>query len=141
MTLTRFNITLNEGVKFVCDCFEKMIGGEIFVPKIPSFKITDLAKAINDKMKHKLTGIRPGEKIHEEMVTATDSYNTLEFSNYFLIYPQFKYSGWNIKKYSKKNKIQKFSKVKNGFIYSSDKNKKFLSIQELKKIIKNLPND
>ena len=137
--MTRFNITLNEGVKFVCDCFEKMIGGEIFVPKIPSFKITDLAKAINDKMKHKLTGIRPGEKIHEEMVTATDSYNTLEFSNYFLIYPQFKYSGWNIKKYSKKNKIQKFSKVKNGFIYSSDKNKKFLSIQELKKIIKNLP--
>ena len=139
--MTRFNITLNEGVKFVCDCFEKMIGGEIFVPKIPSFKITDLAKAINDKMKHKLTGIRPGEKIHEEMVTATDSYNTLEFSNYFLIYPQFKYSGWNIKKYSKKNKIQKFSKVKNGFIYSSDKNKKFLSIQELKKIIKSLPND
>ena len=53
--MTRFNITLNEGVKFVCDCFEKMIGGEIFVPKIPSFKITDLAKAINDKMKHKLT--------------------------------------------------------------------------------------
>ena len=139
--MTRFNITLNEGVKFVCKCFERMIGGEIFIPKIPSFKVTDLAKAINDKMKHKLIGIRPGEKIHEEMLTATDSYNALEFSSYFLVYPQFKYGGWDIKKYLKKNKKQKFSIVNNGFIYSSDKNKKFLSIQELKKIIKNLPND
>ena len=85
--MTRFNITLDQGVEFVCKSFERMLGGEIFIPKIPSFKVHDLAKAINEKKDIKIIGIRPGEKIHEEMITATDSISTLQFDDYFLIYP------------------------------------------------------
>ena len=139
--MTRFNITLLEGVAFVCQSFGRMLGGEIFVPKIPSFRIIDLAKAINDKIKIKFIGIRPGEKIHEEMITATDSYNTLEFEDYFVIYPLFNYTDWNIKKFLNFNKIKNYRAVKSGFIYSSDTNKKFLLVKDLKKILQKIKND
>ena len=78
--MTRFNITL-KGVHFVINCLEKMWGGEIFVPKIPSYKILDVARAIDSKAELIFTGIRPGEKIHEEMITLTDAINSIEFEN------------------------------------------------------------
>ena len=79
--MTRFNITLQQGVDFVIQCFEKMIGGELFVPKIPSYRILDVVKAIAPKAKIKLIGIRPGEKIHEEMITKSDSLTLLNLKN------------------------------------------------------------
>ena len=139
--MTRFNISLDEGVKFVLDSLNRMIGGEIFVPKIPSFKIVDLANAINPKIKKKIIGVRPGEKIHEEMITPSDSFNTAEFKNYFIIYPQSNFSDWSLKEYIKNNKEKNFNKVKIGFTYNSKSNKHFLSVLEIKKIIKNLLND
>jgi len=119
--MTRFNISLPETAKFVINCLKNMKGQEIFVPKIPSYKILDLVKAINPKLKIKIIGIRPGEKIHEEMISKNDSYSTLEFKNYYIIYPTYK-------------KIK--SNVSEDFSYSSNKNTKFLSPRELKDEIK-----
>ena len=79
--MTRFNITLDQSVEFVFFCLKKMWGGEVFVPKIPSYKILDLAKAISPKSRIKFIGIRPGEKIHEEMISSSEALNTLEFKN------------------------------------------------------------
>jgi len=86
--MTRFNITLEEGVKFVDFCLKKMIGGEIFVPKIPSYDVMTLVKAIAPKKKIKFIGVRPGEKIHEEMITNSDSLNTIDCRSYYIILPQ-----------------------------------------------------
>jgi len=119
--MTRFNISLPEASKFVLNCLINMKGQEIFVPKIPSYKILDVVKAINPKPKIKIIGIRPGEKIHEEMISKNDSYSTLEFKNYYIIYPTYK-------------KIK--SNVSEDFSYSSNKNTKFLSPRELKDEIK-----
>ena len=83
--MTRFSITLKEGVEFVEWCLNKNFGGEIFVPKIPSFKIIDLAKAINSNAKINVIGVRPGEKIHEEMVSENEGLNTLELTNSYII--------------------------------------------------------
>ena len=124
--MTRFNITLKESVNFVINSLNKMKGGEIFVPKIPSYKILDVLKSIDNKAKYKVIGIRPGEKIHEELITESDSINTLEYKNYFVILPSYK-----------KNKLQN----KNIFSYNSKNNKKFLSIKTLKKLIKNNKKD
>ncbi len=122
--MTRFNITLKESVEFVINSLNKMKGGEIFVPKIPSYKILDLLKSINPKPKFKIVGIRPGEKIHEELITESDSLNTLELKNYYIILPSYKK---NIKKNNKP------------FSYNSRNNKDFLSIKSLQKLIqKNL---
>ena len=119
--MTRFNISLPEAADFVINCLKNMKGQEIFVPKIPSYKILDVVKAINPKPKIKIIGIRPGEKIHEEMISKNDSYSTIEFKDYYIIYPTYK-------------KI--ISNVKEGFSYSSDKNTKFLSPRELRDEIK-----
>ena len=124
--MTRFNITLKESVNFVINSLNKMKGGEIFVPKIPSYKILDVLKSIDNKAKYKVIGIRPGEKIHEELITESDSINTLEYKNYFVILPSYK-----------KNKLQN----KNIFSYNSKNNKKFLSIKTLNKLIKNNKKD
>lgn len=132
--MTRFNITLDEGVNFVIFCLKQMWGGEIFVPKIPSYKIIDLAKAILPKAKFKYVGIRPGEKLHEEMISASDSLNTIEYSKHFVIVPNSIFLNWNKKSYMKK-KGGKF--CRDEFSYNSKSNKKFLSILELQKIIKN----
>ncbi len=131
--MTRFNITLNESVDFVFNCIDKMWGGEIFVPKIPSYKVTDLVKAISPKSKIKIVGIRPGEKKHEEMISIDESTNTIEFKNYFVIAPNSKFLNWNKKKYILKNKNCK--PCKNNFSYNSKNNSKFLSPSELRKII------
>ena len=131
--MTRFNITLNESVDFVFNCIDKMWGGEIFVPKIPSYKVTDLVKAISPKSKIKIVGIRPGEKKHEEMISIDESTNTIEFKNYFVIAPNSKFLNWNKKKYILKNKNCK--PCKNNFSYNSKNNSKFLSPSQLRKII------
>ena len=100
--MTRFNITLEEGVRFVIFSLKNMWGGELFIPKIPSYKITDLAKAISPKSKHKIIGIRPGEKLHEEMITETDSLNAAEFKKYYVILPDSEFINWNKNEYLKR---------------------------------------
>ena len=85
--MTRFNITIDEAIKFVLKSMKEAFGGEIFIPKIPSYRIIDVAKAVNSKCKFELIGIRPGEKLHEEMITASDSYNSLELKDYYVILP------------------------------------------------------
>lgn len=130
--MTRFWISLEDGVNFVLSCFKKMHGGEIFVPKIPSIRILDLAKVIGPHMKTKIIGIRPGEKIHETLCHGDDAKNTLEFSDHYVIKPSILLD--KEKDYSKNCIGEIGKKVKDSFIYSSDKNQKFLELKEIKKI-------
>lgn len=130
--MTRFNILLPEAIEMVTWALDNTIGGEIIIPKIPSFKITDLAKSINYKLKFNFLGIRKGEKIHEDLISKADSLNTYDIKKYYLILNQEKSL---INFYKKKFKAKL---VKNGFYYSSDNNKDFLDQKKLKKIISNL---
>ena len=131
--MTRFNIMLDEGVEFVHTCLKKMWGGEIFVPKIPSYNVVDLARAVAPNCKHKFVGIRPGEKIHEEMISTSEAINTIEFKNYFVITPNPEFNYWTKESYMKKNKNGNFCKY--NFSYNSQTNSKFLTIKEIKKLI------
>jgi FlaA1/EpsC-like NDP-sugar epimerase len=128
--MTRFNLTLDEGVQMVLRVLSNAKGGEIFVPKIPSYRITDLAMAIGPECKQKVIGIRPGEKIHEEMITESDGYNTVDRGNYFAILPQ---GG----RYSLEEYCAEFSsaRVRPNFVYSSSTNSQFLSVEELRVLI------
>jgi len=128
--MTRFWITLEEGVKFVVDCIEKMKGGEIFIPKIPSMKIMDLAKVIAPKTKKKIIGIRSGEKLHEELLTTEEAKHSKEFDRYFVIEPEFPF--WQ------KDNFKEGKPLPEEFKYSSDTNKKWLTKEELREILKNL---
>jgi len=130
--MTRFNILLEEGIKLVFWSLKNSKGGEIFVPKIPSFRVMDLAKAIDPNCKVKITGIRPGEKLHEEMVSSSEGYNTVDLGKYYSILPSF----YN---YSVDQYIKKFGgkKVKKNFSYNSLENSNYLTINDLKKLIKN----
>jgi UDP-N-acetylglucosamine 4,6-dehydratase len=132
--MTRFNITLQEGVDFVLQCLEKMWGGELFVPKIPSYKILDVAEAIAPDAKHEIIGIRPGEKLHEEMITKTDAMNTLEFDNYYVILPST--NMWDIEKFKNESSSSVGKICEPGFSYDSNTNKHFLSVDELRQLIK-----
>ena len=134
--MTRFNITLMEGVNFVIDCFQRMWGGELFVPKIPSYRISDVAKAISPDAKIKIIGIRPGEKLHEEMITQTDSLNAVEFDDYYVILPSMKL--WNIEDFLQKSNNKKGKICEHGFSYNSGDNKHFLTQVELKSLIDSL---
>ena len=133
--MTRFNITLQEGVDFVLQCLEKMWGGELFVPKIPSYRILDLAKAIAPEAKYEIIGIRPGEKLHEEMITITDAINTIEFENYFVITPNSHYIEWEKEKFIKESNSHIGKMCKYGFSYNSQTNKHFLTVDELRQLI------
>ena len=141
--MTRFNITIDEATKFVLKIIKEAFGGEIFIPKIPSYRIVDVAKAINNNCKLKIIGIRPGEKLHEEMITSSDSYNSLELKEYYVILPRLniekKYSKfdneYSLKKYYLKNK--KAKRVPEKFSYNSLQNKHFLSVKDIKKMIDN----
>ena len=133
--MTRFNITLQEGVDFVIRNLERMWGGELFVPKIPSYRILDLAKAIGPECKLIFNGIRPGEKLHEEMITVTDAISTIEFEDYFVILPSTKH--WDIEKFRIESNGKPGKFCQDGFSYNSGKNDKFLTIEELKNLIKN----
>ncbi len=128
--MTRFNITLQEGVKTVIETLKNSVGGEIVVPKIPSYHIMDLVKAINPKSKYKITGIRAGEKIHEDLITSADSLNTFQGKKCFYILPNQKE-----KKFLKFIKSNKLKKVSLNFQYNSGSNKFFLTVSELRKII------
>jgi UDP-N-acetylglucosamine 4,6-dehydratase len=129
--MTRFNITLDQGVKMIFCALEKSWGGEIFVPKIPSYKILDVAKAVAPYIKCELVGIRPGEKLHEEMITETDSLNTIEFEHYYTIIPSSPM--WNTQDF-----IQNLGgkRVPNGFKYNSDCNTHWVSVEEIREQIK-----
>ena len=131
--MTRFWITLDQSVQFVLDSLKRMKGGELFVPKIPSMNIMDLAKAIAPKAKTKIIGIRPGEKIHEVMISSDDAINTLEFDSYFVIQPSHPW--WDNLEYIK---INGGRQVDESFTYSSGNNTQWLTIDKLKKMIANL---
>ena len=127
--MTRFNITLNESVNFVLNCLLSQKGGEIFVPKIPSYRLSDICKAIDKNCRIKIIGIRQGEKIHEELISSFESRNTLEFKNHYVILKNYENQ---IKKILNKKAIKFPNKV---FSYTSDKNKFFLDVKTLKKLI------
>jgi len=131
--MTRFNITLQEGVDFVLANLERMWGGELFVPKIPSYNIVDVANAIAPNAKIEIVGIRPGEKLHEEMITSTDSLKTIEFDDYFVILPSTPL--WDNEKFCKDSNDKTGKYCDFGFSYNSGNNDKFLSIEELKELI------
>jgi len=134
--MTRFFITLEDGVNFVLKNFSRMKGGEIFIPKIPSMKITDMAKALAPNFPHKIIGIRPGEKLHEIMCPADDSHLTLEFDDHYVIQPTIQFSGardFSINKIDEKGKI-----VQQGFEYNSGNNTEWLSSEELLKMCKDI---
>lgn len=128
--MTRFWITLDQGVQFVLDNLDRMYGGEIFVPKIPSMNVTDLAKAIAPECKVEIVGIRPGEKLHEAMITEDDARQTLEYDSYFIIQPEFP---WWSEEYRHGGR-----KLAEGFKYTSDLNDNWLSIEELKSLVEEM---
>jgi len=128
--MTRFWISLQQGVEFVLKNFKRMHGGEIFVPKIPSVKIVDLANSLSPKTPQKIIGIRPGEKIHEVMCPADDSHLTYEFDDFYLISPSIKFVD-NDNDYSKTKIGENGKLVPSGFEYNSASNKHFLKFEEL----------
>lgn len=127
-TMTRFNISLDEGVEMVLWALEHASGGEIFVPKIPSYRITDVAEAIGPECEIRHVGIRPGEKIHEEMITASDSMNTVDMGPYYAILP----ASADIDAYIAKSGGQR---VAPGFAYDSGTNPDFLSVDQIRDLI------
>ena len=129
--MTRFNITLEAGVKLVYYALQNMWGGEVFVPKIPSYRIMDVAKAIDPECSIDFVGVRPGEKIHEEMITETDALSTIEFSNYFVILPSFTPS-WSISDFTKEFCGKPCLE---GFRYNSGTNTEWLTVEELRALI------
>jgi UDP-N-acetylglucosamine 4,6-dehydratase (inverting) len=130
LNMTRFNISLSGGVDMVLHALKTAWGGELFVPKIPSYKITDVAEAIGPECKHEIVGIRPGEKIHEEMITSSDSFSTYDLGEYYVILPQV--PQWDLDAYISHFKAQK---VEKGFNYSSGQNKEWESVESLRKLI------
>ena len=128
--MTRFWITLQQGVDFVLKCLDRMQGGEIFVPKIPSVKITDLAKAMAPKLPIEIIGIRPGEKIHEVMCPSDDSHLTVEFKDHFVICPAIKY--YFSRDYTTNMANEKVAMVEQGFEYNSGSNSDFLDVERIK---------
>jgi UDP-N-acetylglucosamine 4,6-dehydratase len=127
--MTRFWITLQQGVDFVLKNFERMHGGEIFVPKIPSVNVVDLARAMAPKLPQKIIGIRAGEKLHEIMCPADDSHLTLEFGDHYVIKPTIQFTG--VVDFSVNGLGEKGQPVKRDFEYHSGKNPRFLTISEI----------
>jgi UDP-N-acetylglucosamine 4,6-dehydratase (inverting) len=125
--MTRFNISLQEGVDMVLHALEHAWGGELFVPKIPSYRITDVAEAIGPECRVEIVGIRPGEKIHEEMITSSDSFTTYDLGAYYVILPQV--TPWDLDEYIN---IFHAKKVPAGFRYNSEENTQWLGVEELR---------
>jgi UDP-N-acetylglucosamine 4,6-dehydratase/5-epimerase len=128
--MTRFWITLEHGVQFVLDNLERMHGGEIFVPKIPSMNIMDLAKAVAPECETKVIGIRPGEKLHEAMIMEDDARHTIEFDDYYAILPELTWA--NLDQYKNGKKLPE------GFSYTSDNNTEWLEVEELKQLVEKM---
>ena len=131
INMTRFNISLSDGVEMVLNALQNAWGGELFVPKIPSYNIIDVAKAIGPDCEHKVIGIRPGEKVHEEMITSSDSFTTYDLGKYYTILPQV--SKWEINDFV--NHFQA-KKVPEGFKYNSGENTEWLTIEEIRNLIR-----
>jgi len=129
--MTRFNISLDAGVDIVLHALETAWGGELFVPKIPSYRITDVAEAIGPECEHRIDGIRPGEKIHEEMISSSDSFTTYDLGKYYVILPQVPY--WNLSDYIKAFNAKP---VPEGFNYSSGENTEWETVESLRRLIK-----
>lgn len=127
--MTRFWISLEQGVELVIKALEEAKGGETFISKIPSFKITDLAEAMLPGCTRKEVGIRPGEKLHEVMVTTEDSFTTYEYDKHYIIYPQMVWS-------ASRRPEPTGKKVEEGFYYSSGNNREWLSVEDLKRLLK-----
>jgi UDP-N-acetylglucosamine 4,6-dehydratase/5-epimerase len=125
--MTRFNISLEEGVELVFHALEHHWGGEIFVPKIPSYVITDLAEAIGPNCKQEVVGIRPGEKLHEEMITETDSLSTIELDKYYVIVPSTPL--WTVEDFMKAHNGKM---VEMGFKYNSGTNTDWLTVDQIR---------
>ena len=128
--MTRFNISLQQGVKMVMHALSNAWGGEIFIPKIPSYKILDVAKAIDSNCELRVVGVRPGEKIHEEMITSSDSYRTYDLGKYFVILSSR--NEWDLDDYITQNNAVK---VKENFSYSSGSNLEWETVESLKLLI------
>ena len=129
--MTRFFISLEDSVEFVVKSFYRMNGGEVFIPRLPSIRIKDIIKALDPNAKIKITGIRPGEKIHEVLCPNSSAHLTLDFKDHLVLKPSIR-----IDRNYNKNALDKVGKlVKKEFVYSSDKNKNFLTVQKIKKII------
>lgn len=128
--MTRFNISLKGGVDMVLHALETAWGGELFVPKIPSYKITDVAKAIGPECEHKINGIRPGEKIHEEMITSSDSFSTYDLGKYYVILPQV--TNFKLEDYIKSFRAKL---VPQGFHYTSENNTEWETVEGLRQLI------
>lgn len=128
--MTRFMISLDEATNFVDKCFKIMRGGEIFIPKLPSFRIMDIARSIHSKPIFKEIGVRPGEKIHEELINKHESKDAFEFKDMYIIPTQ------NYEDVKSKYKLYEFKKCKDNFSYNSEDNNKYLNINQLKKLIK-----
>lgn len=129
--MTRFNITLQGGVEMVMHALEHAWGGELFVPKIPSYKITDVAEAIGPKCKQQIVGIRPGEKVHEEMITESDSFFTYDLGKYYVVLPAV--PGWKLDDFINSTNAVR---VEQGFKYNSGENREWVSVAELRKLIR-----
>ena len=130
-SMTRFNICLSEGVDMVLWSLENAIGGELFVPKIPSYRICDVAEAIGPSCQKPIVGIRPGEKIHEEMITASDSFTTIDLGDYYAILPN---DDFVLQSYKSSGK--EFSPVPSGFAYNSGSNPDFLTVENIRSLIR-----
>ncbi|HMQ00671.1 MAG TPA: UDP-N-acetylglucosamine 4,6-dehydratase (inverting) [Cyclobacteriaceae bacterium] len=128
--MTRFNITLQQGVEMVIHALENAWGGELFVPKIPSYRILDVAEAVGPECEKVIVGIRPGEKVHEEMITASDSYNTYDLGNYYVILPQV--PPFDLEKFIKEHKAKK---VAPGFTYNSGENTDWETVESIRELI------
>jgi len=129
--MTRFSISLEDGVNMVLHALDNAWGGEVFVPRIPSYRITDVATAIGPDCKQEIIGIRPGEKLHEEMITVSDSFGTLKLGDYYVICPATPL--WDSDEYCK---TFEGSRVPQGFTYNSGTNEEFLSVDEIREQIR-----
>ncbi|MDX2143323.1 MAG: UDP-N-acetylglucosamine 4,6-dehydratase (inverting) [Rhodospirillaceae bacterium] len=132
--MTRFWITLQQGVDLVLGCFERMRGGEIFVPKIPSIRIVDLAKAMAPDIPVKIVGIRPGEKLHEVMCPSDDSHLTVEFRNHYVIRPSITFWEEKMSDYQRDGTNEAGTPVAEGFEYNSGSNPNFLTVDDIRKV-------
>lgn len=130
-SMTRFNITLQGGVDMVMNALKTAWGGEVFVPKIPSYRITDVAEAVGPECEKPVIGIRPGEKVHEEMITSSDSFFTYDLGKYYAILPQT--PAWNIDEFSAHFSAKK---VEEGFSYTSNNNEDWETVESLRALIK-----
>jgi UDP-N-acetylglucosamine 4,6-dehydratase/5-epimerase len=129
--MTRFWITLEQGVHFVLDCLQRMVGGELFVPKLPSMNILDLAKAVAPECKIEIIGIRPGEKLHEVMIPRDDARRTIEYGNYYIVQPDFKF-------WIRRANYNNGTSVPEDFEYNSNANSWWLTVDELRNMLQAL---